>query len=180
MRWEYALAASVPDAVEADHGWGQLASLGMMSDFGSPPEHEWFPLPGARGSQVRKVEAAAERGLMFFPWGNFRRLDDPDGKEYTLEFENVGATGPGIRTEFVLDWTDAFIMCPAKFVWPVCVLCTKFLFPHEDHRRSKEHQRRLRQPWPLLADKEQLKSHKAWCCRNLPRRNDFGVHFGLL
>ena len=120
MRWEYALAASVPDAVEADHGWGQLASLGMMSDFGSPPEHEWFPLPGARGSQVRKVEAAAERGLMFFPWGNFRRLDDPAGKEYTLEFKNVGAAGPGICTEFVLDWTDAFIMCPA--VAGLCVV----------------------------------------------------------
>ena len=107
-------------------------------------------------------------------------MDDPAGKEYTLEFKTVGAAGPGICSEFVLGWTDAFIMCPAKFVWPVCVLCTKFLFPHEDHRRSREHQRRLRQPWPFMATKEELKSHKVWWCRNLAQRNDFGVHFGFL
>ena len=28
-----------------------------------------------------------------------------------------GARGPGSCTEFVLDWTEMFIMCPAKYMW---------------------------------------------------------------
>ena len=100
------------------------------------------PDGGASGSEVRLVHAWPGHGLLFFNWGNFRRLQNPAADEYTLEFRNVGACGPGVCTQFVLDWTDAFILCPMKYLWPVCVRCTKFLFPHEAHRESKGHRRR--------------------------------------
>ena len=137
------------------------------------------PCRGASGSEVRLVHAWPGHGLLFFNWGNFRRLQNPAADEYTLEFRNVGACGPGVCAQFVLDWTDAFIMCPAQYVWPVCVQCTNFLFPHEAHRGSRGHQRRLQHDWPFLDDKEAMMRLKVWCCRHLSTRYEFGKQFGV-
>ena len=146
---------------------------------GSQPDGVWIPLPGASGSEVRLVHAWPGHGLLFFNWGNFRRLQNPAADEYTLEFRNVGACGPGVCTHFVLDWTDALILCPAKHLWPVCVRCTKFVFPHEAHRGSRSHQRRLQHDWPFLDDKEAMMDLRVWCCRHLGARNEFGKQFGV-
>ena len=103
MMLESAGAASVPEALVPWRGSQQTADAIIMNipwiERGSQPDGEWIPLPGARGSEVRLVHALPGHGLLFFNWGNFRRLQNPAADEYTLEFRNVGACGPGVCTQ---------------------------------------------------------------------------------
>ena len=101
----------------------------------------WHPLPGKPGSFIRLREVAEYgRGLAFFPWANHRRIEHPGKPEMVMDFQNEKYMQNIIIT---LEPGDALIWCPAKYIWPACVVCEKFLFPCDEHRCSMKHRRNI-------------------------------------
>ena len=120
---------------------------------------DWAELPGKPGSVVRLREVAnLGAGLAFFPWANHRRLQYPAKYDIVMDFQNN--TVPGGPYIMTLEPTDALVWCPAKYLWPACVLCGKFLFPCDAHRCSQEHVKRLGWWWPTLDSLQNLEANR--------------------
>ena len=140
---------------------------------------EWVSLPGMPGSFVRLREARidqGEHGLAMFPWGNYKGISRPGMPEYTMDFHN--STAPGEPYYFCLCPEDCLLWCPMKYVWPVCGCCSRFLYPPEDHRGTRRHQKRV--AWmhcctSTQADLERIRSEAAW---SLSMKNHHGMSFG--
>jgi hypothetical protein len=109
----------------------------------------WAELPGRAGSFVRLREVPNYgAGLAFLPWANHRRMQYPDKYDIVMDFENhTVAGGPYIIT---LQGPEVLVWCPAKYIWPACVLCGKFLFPCDAHRNSQDHVKHVNWWWPTL------------------------------
>ena len=139
-------AWTVPAEPEPLHSFALAA---LFDDDGRPRNPvftptPWIMLPAEeprKQSCVRMLEVPHGRGLMFMPWGNYNGFLH-NGPEYTLEFFHSGGAG---CHHFTLEPADVVIVCPQQYPWPICVRCKRFLFPAEDHRRSR--------------------THKAWRCR---------------
>jgi hypothetical protein len=102
----------------------------------------WVEVPGRVGSWIRLREAADwGGGMVFFPWANHRRLQFPDKPEMIMEFWNFTVTGQPCM--ITLNPEDALVWCPAKYMWPACVICGKFLFPCDEHRCSFKHRKKV-------------------------------------
>jgi hypothetical protein len=109
----------------------------------------WAELPGRPGSVVRLREVPNYgAGLAFFPWANHRRMQYPNKYDVVMDFENH--TVPGGPYIITLEPGDALVWCPAKYIWPACVLCGKFLFPCDAHRCSPKHVRQRDWWWHSL------------------------------
>jgi hypothetical protein len=111
----------------------------MPSEANGCRTSSWKELPGRPGSLVRIVEVLQPgQGLAFFRWTNHKRLQHPELPEMKIQFANNSV--PGGPYYITLEPGDAFGWCPAKYMWPMCVICDRFLFPCEMHRNSQKHQ----------------------------------------
>ncbi len=134
----------------------------------------WVELPGRQGSFIRLREVADRgRGMVFFSWANHRRLLFPDKPEMIMEFQNFTVQGgPYIIT---LEPGDALVWCPAKYMWPACVVCGKFLFPCDDHRCSQRHQKKVTWWWLSLRSLQDLYSSRSYYAQGFVKKNLRGL-----
>jgi hypothetical protein len=134
----------------------------------------WLELPGRCGSFIRLREVADwGRGMVFFSWANHRRMEFPDKPEMIMEFQNFSVLGgPHIIT---LQPEDALAWCPAKYLWPACVVCGKFLFPCDGHRHSYSHQKKMIGWWPNLREVHDVYMSRNWYARAFVEKNVRGL-----
>jgi hypothetical protein len=134
----------------------------------------WVALSGNPGSHVRLREVAEfGAGLAFFPWANHRRLQHPGRTDVVMDFKNnTVAGGPYSIT---LEPTDALVWCPAKYIWPACVVCGKFLFPCEPHRLSRGHCPAAQVWWRSLTSLQSLHDTRHKYAHSFLQKNLFGL-----
>jgi hypothetical protein len=121
---------------------------------------DWVQLPGKPGSfvRLREVDNLGAGLVFFFPWANHRRMQNPDKYDIVMDFENH--TVPGGPYVITLEPGDALVWCPAKYIWPACVLCGKFLFPCDAHRTSHKHLKTVNSWWPTLDSLQNLEVNR--------------------
>ena len=135
---------------------------------------DWTELPGRPGSFVRLREVAnLGAGLAFFPWANHRRMQYPDKYDIVMDFENH--TVPGGPYIITLEPGDALVWCPAKYIWPACVLCGKFLFPCDAHRCSRNHVKTIGWWWTSLISLQKLEDNRRWYLLGFVQKNLRGL-----
>ena len=118
-----------------------LADVEAGVDFVSNPHalwnSPWVILPAMEPRKSSRIRFVQGRGPAFYTRCNFKGLMFSGKPEFTIEFENFSA--PGGPHRIVLESTDAFIRCPQRYPWPICVMCNKFLYPADAHRSSHKH-----------------------------------------
>ena len=163
-----------PDIIEVDDLEGVIKPMMYSTaDLQDPP---WILLPGAdesKSSEIRLRAAEPGKGLMFFPWGNFRQLQRSDRPELTLEFRHDRRAG---FHAFILEPGDIFIRCPQKYPWPFCFVCRKFLFPHKDHRCSWQHMKWWRRLGAVKTTQDVVQIYRDYAPTVL-QRHAFGEGF---
>ena len=93
----------------------------------------WRHLPGDAVSEFRFVRATEpEDELAFYPVLRRHGIGLEFRSGYFHEFGVIR-----------MQKTDVLAWCPQNCVWVFCFCCQKFLFPPQDHRRSKKHQSTL-------------------------------------
>ncbi len=134
----------------------------------------WVALSGNSGSLIRLREVSElGAGLAFFPWANHRRMQHPDKPDVVIDFWNdTVAGGPYFIT---LEPGDALVWCPAKYIWPACVVCGKFLFPCDSHRASQRHCRTAQEWWLKLTTLQSLHDTRHMYAQSFGQKNSRGL-----
>ena len=97
-----------------------------LTDDGTPLG-VWMNLPGlGRNAIMIRTATVTGRDLVMYP-----RFEG-----YEVWFRSGWS-----QEEFIMLECDVLKECPRWHVWPWCSFCGRFLLPHEEHRRSRCHQK---------------------------------------
>ncbi len=144
------------------------------SPISSLLESSWIEVPGRGGSWIRLREVATwGGGLVFFPWANHRRLQFQGKLEMIMEFRNFTVTGEPCT--IILRPEDGLVWCPAKYMWPACVVCGKFLFPEGPHRCSEKHLKKTKSWINNLRALHDVYSMRSFFARGFVQKNLHGL-----